>query len=56
MTEVEAVQAITKAFSAKVVSLSEIFGDLDTLNAEMHADLDDAGYYDEAWWLDMNEH
>lgn len=56
MTEMEAVLALTQAFSAKIVPLSEILGDLDALNAEMHADLDDAGYFDEPWWLDMEEH
>lgn len=55
MTEMEAVQAITQAFGAKVVSLSEMFGVRD-LNAEMYADLDNAGHFDEPWWLDMDEH
>jgi hypothetical protein len=56
MTEVEAVRALTQAFSAKIVPLSAFTGNLDALNAEMYADLDDAGHFDEPWWLDMEEH
>ena len=56
MTEIEAVRALTQAFSAKIVPLSEFVGNLDALNAEMYADLDDAGHFDEPWWLDMEEH
>ena len=55
MTETEAISALTRAFEAKVVSLSDIVRVRD-LDAEMHRDLDDAGYYDEQWWLDMDEH
>lgn len=55
MTEEQAIRYITEAFSAKVVSLSDIVRVRD-LDAEMHRDLDNAGHYDEPWWLDMEQH
>lgn len=57
MTEIEAVRALNRAFGARIVSVKDMnLPSLYDLNAEMHRDLDNAGYYDEPWWLDMDEH
>jgi hypothetical protein len=54
MTEAQAIRYITEAFRARVVPLSEIVKvrSLNALNAELHAQMDDEGAFDEPWWLD----
>lgn len=57
MTEIEAVRALNRAFGARIVSVKDMnLPSLYDLNAEMYRDLDNAGHYDEPWWLDMDEH
>lgn len=57
MTEAQAIRYITEAFKAKLVPLSEIVKarSLDKLNAELYAQMDDDGVFDEPWWLDYEE-
>jgi hypothetical protein len=57
MTQDQAIRYITEAFRARVVPLSEIVKvrSLNTLNAELHAQMDDEGAFDEPWWLDYEE-
>jgi hypothetical protein len=54
MTQDQAIRYITEAFRARVVPLSEIVKvrSLNTLNAELYAQMDDEGAFDEPWWLD----
>jgi len=57
MTEAQAIRYITEAFRARVVPLSDIvkMRSLNALNAELHAQMDDEGAFDEPWWLDYEE-
>lgn len=57
MTEAQAIRYITEAFKAKLVPLSEIVKarSLDKLNAELYAQMDNDGVFDEPWWLDYEE-
>ena len=57
MTEAQAIRYITDAFRARVVPLSEIVKvrSLNALNAELYAQMDDEGAFDEPWWLDYEE-
>jgi hypothetical protein len=50
MTEAQAIRYITEAFKAKLVPLSDILPKRD-LNAELYAQMDDDGVFDEPWWL-----
>lgn len=57
MNEAQATRAIISAFRARVVPLSEIVKtrSLNKLNAELYAQMDDEGAFDEPWWLDYEE-
>jgi hypothetical protein len=57
MNTEQATRAIISAFSAKIVPLSEIvkMRSLNALNAELYAQMDDDGVFDEPWWLDYKE-
>ena len=57
MNTEQATRAIISAFSARVVPLSEILKmrSLNALNAELYAQMDDEGAFDEPWWLDYEE-
>ena len=57
MTQDQAIRYITEAFRARVVPLSDIVKvrSLNKLNAELHAQMDDEGAFDEPWWLDYEE-
>ena len=57
MTEAQAIRYITEAFRARVVPLSDIvkMRSLNALNAELHAQMDNEGAFDEPWWLDYEE-
>jgi hypothetical protein len=57
MNTEQATRAIISAFRAKVVPLSDIVKvrSLNTLNAELYAQMDDDGVFDEPWWLDYKE-
>jgi hypothetical protein len=57
MTEAQAIRYITEAFRARVVPLSEIvkLRSLKSLNAELYAQMDNEGAFDEPWWLDYQE-
>lgn len=57
MTEAQAIRYIREAFKAKVVPLSDIVKvrSLNALNAELYAQMDDEGAFDEPWWLDYEE-
>ena len=54
MTEEQAIRYITEGLRARAVPLSEIVKvrSLNALNAELHAQMDDEGAFDEPWWLD----
>lgn len=57
MNTAQATRAIISAFNAKVVPLSDIvkMRSLNALNAELYAQMDDEGAFDEPWWLDYEE-
>jgi hypothetical protein len=54
MNELQATQRIISAFKATVVPLSAIIKRRD-VNAELYAQMDDDGVFDEPWWLDYVE-
>lgn len=56
MTEDQAIRYIREAFNARVLPKLELVSiRRRNLNAELYAQMDDNGVFDEPWWLDYEE-